>query len=59
MTLFLLVLSLVVIAMALMGVGSMLTRRPLQRGCGKEVGEGSCSCAKIKAKQPTQSGRIS
>jgi hypothetical protein len=45
MTLFVLVLGFIVIAMALMGAGLLLTRRPLQRGCGKEVSGGSCNCA--------------
>lgn len=51
MTLFLLVLGLVVIAMALMSVGLVLTKLPLQRGCGKGVSAGSCSCERTKSKR--------
>ena len=51
MTLFILTLVLVVFAMALMGTGLLVARRPLQRGCGRSIaGVRACGCNGSKSR---------
>jgi hypothetical protein len=50
MILFVFVLLFFGISMAMMGIGYVLTARPLERGCGRlALGQGSCDCRRESA----------